>query len=129
MARYTARIEKFEKDGRPMPRLRHHALWLLHNCVAHPLLAVTGKNVQPLAVEFHELTSQWLNHKRAANVPGGPVERRDRSLQIMMPQVENEGSWFIHNVLAHVAIGLVPCKTTFDLHDWSAEVMGVPGWV
>jgi hypothetical protein len=188
--RYVARIGKFIEDGRPLPRLRHHALWMLHNCVAHPLLAAAGTDVPLLAVEFHELTSQWLNRQpyerrptpadffpsakpkaRAASASStdrgvaphefawagslgrversgpGPVEPlcdvcflpedqhppsnrpRRRTLSVRPPKVRNGALWALHNVVAHLAIGLVPCKTTFDLHDWSARVMDVPGWV
>jgi len=127
----TARIGKFEKDGRPVPRLRHHALWLLHNCVAHPLLAVMGKNVSPVAVEFHELTSQWLNHKTNPRWPSPPFEkaRYRYVVEFQMPEVKKTGFWVLHNVVAHTAIGLLPCRATFDLHDWTAKKMEVPHWV
>ena len=131
-ARYSARLRRFVEDGRPLPKLRHHALWMLHNCVAHPLLAAAGKAVSPLAVEFHELTSLWLDHQRLGRQgisegPNGPG--RSRVLSFRLPEVRESGPWMLHNIAAHVAIGLLPCKATFDLHDWSARVMGVPGWV
>lgn len=124
-ARYAERIGKFEEDGRPLPRLRHHALWMLHNCVAHPLLAATGRNVPTLAIKFHELTSLWLNHVGAVVRPSG----RRRVTSSPVPKVKKTGFWLLHNIVAHAAIGLLPCKATFDLHDWTARAMNVPGWV
>jgi len=129
--RYLDRIDLFKQDDRPMPRLRHHALWMLHNCVAHPLLAVTGRRVSSLAVEFHELTSLWLNHlgpRRWRSPPSGPDTYRHQT-EFRMPEVRKAGFWMLHNVIAHAAIGLVPCKTTFDAHDWTARLIDVPGWV
>ena len=130
-ARYTARIEQFEKDGRPLPRLRHRALWLLHNCIAHPLLALAGERVATVAVEFHELTSQWLNHREPGTRPTRPREPiiQARVIQFEMPKVENPGMWMLHNLVSHPAIGLWPSKVTFDLHDWTAKLMDVPNWV
>jgi len=117
--RYRARIKKFVQDKRPYPRLRHHVLWLLHNCVAHPVLAVLPDHA---TVEFHELTSQWLNHRE-------PNINQYRILHFKVPAIPDRALWFLHNAVAHVGIGLFPSKATFDFHDWSAEKMNVPGWV
>lgn len=123
-ARYENRKRMFEADGLPLPRARHTALWLLHNCVAHPLL-VLGDQPSEKACEFHELTSQWLNHTETM-----PYHKRTlRDLIYNVPKVENRRAWVLHNALSHLAIGLVPCKATFDLHDRTAEEMKVPGWV
>ena len=61
--RYVDRIRLFAEDGRGMPRLRHHAFWMLHNCVAHPLLAIGRPRRSTVTTEFHEITSHWLNHE------------------------------------------------------------------
>jgi len=129
--RFDERIGLFVKDGDPMPRVRHHMLWLLHNCVAHPLLAVAGKNVPPLAVEFHELTSLWLNHKPFGSGPVLPGEKQKfrHVVEFTMPKVERPFVWALHNLVAHTMIGLAPCKATFKFHDWTARLMDVPGWV
>jgi hypothetical protein len=37
--------------------------------------------------------------------------------------------WVFHNVAAHLAIGLVPCRATFAWHDRSADDMNEPHWV
>lgn len=123
-ARFEARKRLFETDGLPMPVFRHHALWLLHNCLAHPFLAL-GDQPSEKACEFHELTSQWLNHTETS-----PWHKRTlRDLVYDIPKVGNRRAWVLHNTLAHIAIGLAPCKTTFDFHDRTAEKMGVPGWI
>jgi hypothetical protein len=114
--RYRARIPKFEQDGKPLPKLRHHSFWLLHNCVAHPVLAVLPFT---FALKFHELTSAWLNH----------VEPFHRDLGRYRPAIRRPALWALHNLGAHVAIGLWPSQTTFRFHDWSAKAMAVPGWV
>jgi hypothetical protein len=122
--RYRARIEKFEKDGKPWPKLRHHALWMLHNLVAHPILGVMP--IEPV-VELHELTSAWLNHVPSSQSLGSWTDRF-RDLHVRIPKIKRPSLWALHNLVGHVAIGLVPCKATFKLHDWTAK-LAVPGWV
>ncbi len=115
--RFSERLIKFETDGKPNPELRHAALWLIHNCVAHPLLGLLpGQHT----TELHELTSCWLNKF--------PVQDLD---MVMAPTItdENRGWWLFHNLIAHVFIGVAPIQEAFDLHDWSATKMGVKGWV
>lgn len=121
-ARFRARLERFKRDGRPLPRLRHQAFWLVHNCVAHPLLAV-APGVK--AVEFHALTSAWLNHWPFPGVEG-PAER---FVEADLPKIPKRGAWFIHNTVGHIAIGLWPTERMFALHDRTAKAMDVPGWV
>jgi hypothetical protein len=113
MERYRDRVEAFDLDKKPFPRLRHGFLWVLHNNLVHPLLAVTQG---PVAVDLHQLTSKWLNkhvyfrHPQEVKV----VDRR---------------AWVIHNLVAHSLIGLFPCQATFAWHDKTATAMNVPGWV
>ncbi len=120
-ARYRARIPLFEGDGLPNPRLRHYTHWLIHNCVVHPLLGAIP-NIR--MAELHQLSSNWLNRKRVF-ADFGKIERRGP------PKIPegNRGWWLLHNVAAHIAIGLCPTRPTFAFHDWTAEKMGVPGWV
>ena len=122
--RYRVRLPKFEVDGRPLPRLRHHALWLLHNCVAHPVLALSPSVP---AIEFHELTSAWLNHVAPLTGPSGSLFMR--TVKVRKPEIEKPVRWAVHNLLSHVAIGLLPCEATFKLHDVTASWMAVKGWV
>ncbi len=77
------------------------------------------------AVELHELTSQWLNGKGAV----GSGDIKHRVLTTELPKIDSRAAWILHNLVAHVAIGLVPTEATFRFHDWSAEYMAVPGWV
>lgn len=114
--RYKERLFYFLKDKKALPRLRHYLLWLLHNCIAHPILALC---VSSYTIEFHELTSQWLNHTGV----------RINFLRIMAPKISNKFSWFMHNFIAHIAIGLFPFKPIFKFHDKTAKWMNVSGWV
>lgn len=56
--RYAKRIEKFEARGDRFPRLKHYLWWLLHNFVAHGLLAVFPFR---FSFWFHDWTSIRLN--------------------------------------------------------------------
>lgn len=121
LERFNIRRRYFQNDKRPYPELRHAALWFLHNCVAHPILAASPT---VMAAEFHELTSQWLRHDE--------WNAGKRTLRIRVPPdvpPERRAAWVLHNVVAHCAIGLVPCKATFDFHDKTAKAMDVEGWV
>lgn len=108
--RYKSRIPKHSSW------IKHHAHWLLHNCVAHAALAVWPSRT---TADFHELTSQWLNQP----------EKKVRIINVAPPAIPKRFWWVFHNLFVHSAIGLLPCKLTFKLHDWSAEKMDVPGWV
>lgn len=118
--RYTARISLFEADGAPAPKLRHMGFWLLHNCIAHPLL---GFFPNQKTVEVHELTSSWLNHEMHG------FDKARRVLHAKVPTIPNQALWVLHNVVSHVAIGVAPSDFTFAMHDWTAELMQIPGWV
>ncbi|HEV8658919.1 MAG TPA: hypothetical protein VGS96_09825 [Thermoanaerobaculia bacterium] len=54
--RFHARVETY--DARRMSRISHHFWWLVHNCVAHPLIGVA-----PLKsfFDFHDWTSKKIN--------------------------------------------------------------------
>jgi hypothetical protein len=122
--RFQIRRLYFRNDKKPHPELRHAALWVLHNCVAHPILAVSPG---PMAAEFHELTSQWLRNQHRDHSAGRGRWLLIRKMPVVPP--EKRAAWVLHNVVAHVAIGLAPCKATFALHDKTAEAMDVEGWV
>jgi hypothetical protein len=134
LERYQDRLKAFRDDLQPYPRLRHQVLWLVHNCIAHPILAVYPKIA---AVEFHDLTSQWLNQTPVTTVMRPPTSRKahdyngihTRKIFAMMPWVDNKRAWFFHNAVVHPLIGLLPCKWTFAYHDRTAEKMKVHGWV
>lgn len=111
--RFNARQKRWKAAGVAWPRLRHHVWWLLHNVVAHPLLAYPTS----FGLWLHDVTSQHLN-------------RKAKFLASPWPEpIPDWGKWVFHNVILHAAIGLVPCTTTFTWHDQTAEEMGVEDWV
>lgn len=116
--RYRFRITRFKADGLKWPRSRHAVYWLIHNCVAHPTLALIPNHA---AVEFHELTSAWLN-KSAVEITAVATTRS-------VPRIPSRFWWIAHNFVAHALIGVLPCKPTLRLHDWSARKMQTPDWV
>ena len=116
--RYVKRVQRFVDDAddeEKYPKLTHHLLWLIHNCIAHPML---GLFPGYYTVQFHNLTSNWLNLTYSNSLK-----------RTIIPKIPNKGRWIWHNVVSHMLIGLVPCKFTFQYHDRTAEKLGVPGWV
>lgn len=39
----------------------------------------------------------------------------------MFPLVQHHCWWLFHNCVAHMSIGLIPCRFTFWLHDWTSR--------
>ncbi len=99
--------------GRLAGALAHRGWWLLHNLVAHPLLAVWPGRA---AVALHDWTSRGLN--RDPTLEDSPA-----------PQVRERLWWVVHNLVAHPMIALAPCAATFRWHDATARRMHVRGWV
>ena len=126
--RYRHRIVKFIQDGRPLPKVRHLGYWLLHNCVAHPLL---GLFPGWKTTQVHELTSLWLNHVQSPEEHGKYFKNVPTMLRLNnpTPNVKIRWAWVLHNCMVHPVIGIVPSRLTFRLHDWTADLMGVPDWV
>ena len=112
----TSPRPRIEEHPTPLWSVRHHAWWMIHNLVAHPLLGVMPG---AMSVAFHDWTSRRLN----------AVLQRDDRAGSPPPALRSYGRWLAHNVLVHAALGLVPCKITFRWHDRSAAWMAVPGWV
>lgn len=50
--------ETFTINPRDLPRVKHFVWWLIHNCVAHPIIGVAPVKV---AFDFHDWTSRKLN--------------------------------------------------------------------
>ena len=46
-------------------------------------------------------------------------EYRDRGV----PVIRHRFLWILHNNVAHWAMGLFPCPTTFAFHDWTSRKM------
>lgn len=65
--RFHNRIEHFEARRNHLgkrtilPKVTHYLWWVVHNAVAHPLIAVAP--VKPL-FDFHDYTSDKINGKR-----------------------------------------------------------------
>lgn len=115
--RYAARLDWWTGDDDldvESMRRAHDRLWLLHNVVAHPLLGIWPRS--QYTVDFHQLTSAWLNTGESYK-------------SVNAPRVSNRAWWMIHNVVAHLAIGFLPNKHTFEFHDWTAKKMAVKDWV
>lgn len=36
------------------------------------------------------------------------------------PKIQHFFWWFVHNCLAHLFLGICPCKYTFEFHDWTS---------
>lgn len=47
--------------------------------------------------------------------------RRFRERVSPLPTLRHTGWWWLHNCVAHMAIGLAPCAATFRLHDWTSK--------
>ena len=96
-----------------LPNVRHHAWWVLHNALSHPLIGLWPSKK---TIWLHDWTSQRLNcHRRIRHSP--------------MPVVRNRFAWVKHNVLAHVAIAFFPRRAAFAWHDSTAEEMEEPSWI
>lgn len=54
--RFKARIEEFKKKA--LPVAVHHAWWVVHNCVAHPLIGLFPSKP---TFDFHDYTSRKIN--------------------------------------------------------------------
>jgi len=43
------------------------------------------------------------------------------------PRLQHGFWWFLHNCIAHLAIGLFPCKATFWTHDYTSNKLNLKG--
>lgn len=66
--RYEARLARF--DAADEPRRRHHFWWLVHNCVAHPLIGLVPVKA---FFDFHDWTARRINEpsRSASQSEGG----------------------------------------------------------
>lgn len=60
--RFKSRIENYRQ--RDLPAWMHHAWWVLHNCVAHPMIGICPVEV---AFRFHDYTSRKINLQEEAD--------------------------------------------------------------
>lgn len=112
--RYAQRL----KMHMPSNAAYHRAHWLLHNCLVHPALGIAPGLA---TTELHQVSSNLLNMFDSAY-------RMRKQKAPVIPNGKRPW-WVLHNVFAHIAIGVMPCSATFAVHDWTAERMGVDGWV
>lgn len=111
--RYTDRQLRFAVHHGRRGRTLHALAWLLHNCVAHPLLGLLPCRA---SVWLHDRSADWLNLS--------PVRTRSA-----LPRITSYRAWLVHNCIAHPMMGLAPLRAAFTAHDRSAEHMDVEGWL
>lgn len=116
----------------PLKTKPHHRFfWVLHNCLAHFILAFFPNHY---AFEFHELTNKWLI-SGAAIVPV-PTYHQKNGVRYVYRQsfdykpVVVKGKyrkfwWVFHNSAVHMMVGLLPIAIIMKLHAWSAKKAGV----
>ncbi len=122
--RYWARIKRFKLLGRPVKE--HHLWWLIHNCVAHPMVGLVPKGY---AVRFHDYSSDKLNLPTSSDRKKGVRERFSAHSPIPVIPWRRRPAWIYHHVVVHSLLGLWPSPTVFAAHDQSAKTLGVEGWV
>lgn len=111
--RYRRRLQVWKRRRPELAEVRHHGWWLVHNCIAHPIL---GLRASEAAIWFHDWSSKHLNCRESI--------RRSPT-----PQIASRREWAWHNIAGHLAIGLMPCEPTFAFHDRTSEAMNVPDWL
>lgn len=60
--RFHQRISRFATPD--LPLWMHHFWWVVHNCVAHPVIGVVplvSERAKPAAFKFHDYTSRKIN--------------------------------------------------------------------
>ncbi len=62
--------------------------------------------------------------KESTSDETGSEERFEKRVEVFKQEEEpiykHHVWWLIHNCIAHPLIGIVPCKATFDFHDWTS---------
>lgn len=111
--RYDERLAVFRAAFGDLGWWVHLAAWVLHNCVAHPLL---GLFPGPRTAALHDATADWLNLRREPS-------------RSPAPKVRVPWAWILHNCVAHPLMGVAPRARWFAFHDATAEWLGVDGWV
>lgn len=56
--RFHKRTDLFKQENKPL--YKHHVWWLIHNCVAHPLIGIIPNK---WTFDFHDWTSTKINGK------------------------------------------------------------------
>ncbi len=58
--RFEQRQTVWHEQTQHFPKIKHLGWWLVHNCVAHPLIGLCPLH---FAFEFHDWTSRKLNNE------------------------------------------------------------------
>lgn len=69
--RFKERIKKFKDKHTDFPRVRHGFWWVMHNCVAHPIIGVLPVKK---SFDFHDFTSDKINCKKIEKSPTESTE-------------------------------------------------------
>ena len=51
---------------------------------------------------------------------------RFKARKSSFPRTRHAFWWVLHNCIAHIGIGLVPIKITFQFHDWTSKKLNTP---
>lgn len=120
--RYFSRKKKFKGFK---GKIEHHILWMIHNCIAHPVLGIYVCNK---TLKFHDNTSALLNESfNCLNQLSS--QYYVEIYETYYPRLNYKFRWFLHNSIIHFFLGLFPCKFMFKLHDITAKYMDEPDWV
>ena len=112
-ARYAQRRRAYADRFGRTARARHAAAWLLHNCVAHPLLGIAPG---AWSVWLHDRTADRLSLRAQPSISP-------------LPQVRRRRAWVVHNCLAHPLMGVAPTARAFAWHEATAAALEMEGWM
>ncbi len=86
-----------------------------------PLYFMTKEELKKAAYDFREelydLKFNKTKPPEPVNVEDGSKNRFDRVFK------NHYGWWLVHNLVAHILIGILPIKPFFDFHDWTSIKM------
>lgn len=116
-----------------LTKQQHYLLWVLHNCLAHFILAFFPNHY---AFEFHELTNKWMNGEVASALV--PTYQKEKGLYgvryvyrqafdykpVMIKGKYRKFWWVFHNAVVHMMVGLLPFKPLMKIYNWSAKKVG-----
>jgi len=77
----------------------------------HPLDFVSKKEYA------HYAEVGWLAEHKKERAEDGSQKRFDTVFK------NHYGWWLVHNLIAHVMIGVLPIKACFDFHDYTSRKM------
>lgn len=80
------------------------------------------EDIMNRAVE--EATPGWDWRKKVGDETGSEGRFHDRIKTYdakRIPRVSHHFWWFVHNVVAHPMIGVLPIKASFDFHDYTSK--------